>query len=185
MPAEWEAHEATWIAWPHNRDDWPGRFTPVPWVYAEIVRKLSRVEKVRIVVQDRDLEESARRMLTRAGANLGAVEFFRWPTNRVWIRDYGPIFVKDRRAGVSITNWEFNAWAKYPDWQDDNRIPSRAAARLKIPLYLLGGRDDGLMAPAQLFAVEHLAGTAPAQNRTRSEERRVGKECRSRWSPYH
>ena len=52
MPAEWEPHEATWIAWPHNRDDWPGRFAPIPWVYAEIVRKLARVERVRILIED-------------------------------------------------------------------------------------------------------------------------------------
>ena len=56
MPAEWEPHEATWIAWPHNRDDWPGRFTPIPWVYGEIVRKLAAVERVRILVQSPALE---------------------------------------------------------------------------------------------------------------------------------
>ena len=63
MPAEWEPHEATWIAWPHNREDWPGRFPPVPWVYGEIVRKLSRVEKVRILVEDHAIEAQARWIL--------------------------------------------------------------------------------------------------------------------------
>ena len=46
MPAEWEPHAATWIAWPHNRQDWPGKFQPIPWAYAEIVRHLSRHETV-------------------------------------------------------------------------------------------------------------------------------------------
>ena len=103
MPAEWEPHEATWIAWPHNRDDWPGRFAPIPWVYAEIVRKLSRVEKVRILVRGCRAEEArARRMLRKAGAIMEAVEFFPCPTNRVWTRDYGPLFVKNRarRSGA-------------------------------------------------------------------------------------
>src|SRR5579872_877928 len=94
MPAEWEPHEATWLAWPHNREDWPGRFTPIPWVYGEIVRKLSRVERVRILVDDRALQEQAARVLRQVGARMEAVEFYSCPTNRVWTRDYGPLFVK-------------------------------------------------------------------------------------------
>ena len=86
MPAEWELHEATWIAWPHNKEDWPGRFEPVPWVYGEIVRKLSAVERVRILVQDEEIEQQACEVLSKAGAGLNAVEFFRVPTNRVWNR---------------------------------------------------------------------------------------------------
>ena len=82
MPAEWEPHEATWIAWPHNRADWPGRFAPIPWVYAEIVRKLSRVERVRILVENGPAEDAARRILRKAGANLAAVDFFHAPTDR-------------------------------------------------------------------------------------------------------
>ena len=93
MPAEWEPHEATWIAWPHNEEDWPGRFEPIPWVYGEIVRKLSEVERVRILVQNEDLEDSARAILTKLGANLAAVDFFRQPTDRVWARDFAPSFV--------------------------------------------------------------------------------------------
>jgi agmatine deiminase len=147
MPAEWEPHAATWIAWPHNRDDWPGRFAPIPWVYAEIVRKLSRVERVRIIVQNRDLEEDARRILRKAGAEMQAAEFFHWRTNRVWTRDYGPLFVRNDKGEVAVTNWKFNAWAKYPDWQLDDGIPARVAQRLKMRqwetgLVLEGGSID-------------------------------------------
>ncbi|MDQ6700065.1 MAG: agmatine deiminase family protein, partial [Acidobacteriota bacterium] len=81
MPAEWEPHEATWIAWPHERTDWPGRFTPIPWVYGEIVRKLSQVERVRILVQSAEVEHTAQRVLIRVGANLNAVEFYRFATD--------------------------------------------------------------------------------------------------------
>ena len=94
MPAEWEAHEATWLAWPHERSDWPGKFVPIPWVYADIVRHLARVERVRILVQDRPEERAARRILQKSGVELAAVEFFIAPTNRGWARDFGPIFVK-------------------------------------------------------------------------------------------
>src|SRR5215475_10363171 len=86
MPAEWERHEATWIAWPHNEDDWPGRFEPIPWVYGEIVRKLAAVERVRILVQDEEAEQGARTVLSKVGAELGAVDFYRVPTDRVWTR---------------------------------------------------------------------------------------------------
>src|SRR5437016_8104192 len=90
-PAEWEPHAATWIAWPHNEEDWPGRFEPIPWIYAEIVRKLSRVERVRILVWNEDLEESARAVLEKTGAEMAAVDFCQVPTDRVWARDFAPL----------------------------------------------------------------------------------------------
>lgn len=132
MPAEWEPHQATWIAWPHNKEDWPGRFTPIPWVYAEIVRKLSQVENVRILVQGEALQQSAVRMLRRNGARLEAVEFFPYPTDRVWTRDYCPLFVKNRSGEVAITDWIFNGWAKYPNHRRDDAIPSLLAKRLGL-----------------------------------------------------
>ncbi len=138
MPAEWEPHEATWIAWPHNREDWPGRFMPIPWVYGEIVRKLSRVEKVRILVDDRALAEQARRVLRKAGAVMEALEFYQCPTNRVWTRDYGPIFVKNGRGETSLTAWRFNAWAKYDDWRHDAEVPAYIANQLNLPIERTG-----------------------------------------------
>ena len=95
MPAEWEPHAATWLAWPHEKTDWPGKFAPIPWVYADIVRHLSQVERVRILVENPQMERAARRILKSAGANLSAVNFFHVPTNRGWIRDFGPIFVRN------------------------------------------------------------------------------------------
>ena len=95
MPAEWEPHEATWLAWPHERTDWPGKFAPIPWVYADVVRHLARVERVRILVQDRGEERAARRILQKSGADLSAVDFFIAPTNRGWTRDFGAIFVSN------------------------------------------------------------------------------------------
>src|SRR5215475_8623180 len=94
MPAEWEPHEATWIAWPHHRADWPGKFTTIPWVYTEIVRHLHFSERVRILVSDARAEARARRMLGRAGVDVGRVDFHCCPTDRVWTRDSGPTFLK-------------------------------------------------------------------------------------------
>jgi agmatine deiminase len=133
MPAEWEPHEATWLAWPHNPEDWPGKFQTIPWVYAEIVRLLSARERVHILVNDAPAEQRALRILERAGATLESVSFHRWPTNRVWTRDSGPIFVRSAAGKVAATNWHFNAWAKYSDWQLDDQVPGRVAELLAMP----------------------------------------------------
>ena len=140
MPAEWAPHAATWIAWPHNSEDWPSKFQPIAWVYAEIVRHLSRVEDVHILVNNADAERRANNLLRRAGANLARLHFHQWPTDRVWLRDSGPIFVKKLAEGsktpegeLAITNWHFNAWAKYDNWRNDDQIPNHVAALYNMP----------------------------------------------------
>ncbi|HUQ93214.1 MAG TPA: agmatine deiminase family protein [Bryobacteraceae bacterium] len=133
MPAEWEPHEATWIAWPHERSDWPGKFAPVPWVYGEMVRYLSRAEKVRILVTDEKLERSAKRVLKQCGAQLSNVEFFLLGTDRSWTRDYCPIFVHDEKGRVALTHWRFNGWGKYENHGRDSSIPLCLRQSLKLP----------------------------------------------------
>jgi agmatine deiminase len=147
MPAEWEPHEATWLAWPHEKSDWPGKFAPIPWLYGEIVRQLARVERVRILVQDRDAEESARKILKKCHAELAAVEFFHHPTNRSWTRDYCPLFVRNTAGEIAAAHWKFNGWAKYDNCRDDARTPAFVARKLKIErfetgLVLEGGSID-------------------------------------------
>jgi len=152
MPAEWEPHDATWIAWPHNEEDWPGKFEPIVWVYAEIVRNLCRYERVEIIVNDAAAERSARKTLDRASALGGEIHFHHWPTDRVWTRDSGCTFVKSQMGGetsdlpsfaalddpldfaqgrlgraslrdsVAAISWRFNAWAKYSNWKKDQKI---------------------------------------------------------------
>ncbi|HWB86896.1 MAG TPA: agmatine deiminase family protein [Bryobacteraceae bacterium] len=180
MPAEWEPHEATWIAWPHNRDDWPGRFAPIPWVYAEIVRKLSRVERVRILVENATLKAQARRILAKAGAVMNAVEFFTRPTNRVWTRDYGPLFVRNARGKIALTTWRFNAWAKYDDWQADAAVPSFIAKKLKLPMWsgdmvLEGGSIDvngrGLLLTTEECLLSPVQARNPGMSRAAIEQK--------------
>jgi agmatine deiminase len=133
MPAEWEPHASTWIAWPHNEEDWPGKFEPIPWVYADVVRHLAAVERVNIIVESARLEKEAKRFLERANAPLANVVFYRWPTDRVWTRDSGPIFVKDVNTGQrALLNWRFNGWAKYSNWKKDDELPSLIAHKLKL-----------------------------------------------------
>ncbi len=149
MPAEWSRHAATWIAWPRNRDDWPGKFAPVPWVYTEIVRLLSKVEPVNIVVHDRTARRRAKDQLDQAGVDLDAVAFWKAKTDRVWLRDSGPTFVTRSRdfaavssepstAGggqVALVGWKFNAWAKYDDHHHDARLPARMEKWLDLPRF--------------------------------------------------
>lgn len=130
MPAEWERHEATWLAWPHNREDWPGKFQAIPWLYAEIVRLLAAGERVHIAVEDTAAAKRVQGILKRAGVDASRVELHVWPTDRVWTRDSGPIFVRNAAGDVAITNWRFNAWAKYDDWYKDDELPGRAAELL-------------------------------------------------------
>jgi agmatine deiminase len=170
MPAEWEPHDATWLAWPHYRNDWPGKFEPIPWVYAEIIRHLARHERVELIVKDAASEKHARKILDRANALNDNVRFHRWPTNRVWTRDSGCTFVttpsfarpdsrgrlsprvlkrdghdsnqsvpgghdfshasryakrtRDLAPGANLLaiKWRFNAWAKYPNYQQDEKV---------------------------------------------------------------
>jgi agmatine deiminase len=131
MPAEWEPHEATWLGWPHELTDWPGKFAPIPWVYAEIVRHLARVERVFLIVEDREAEERARAVLEKSGVQLDAVEFFHIPTDRGWMRDSGPICTVGPHGEIAYNNFMFNGWAKYDDYKKDARVVERANRRLK------------------------------------------------------
>ncbi len=147
MPAEWEPHEATWIAWPHNHDDWPGKFAPVPWVYTEIVRHLSGVETVYIVVRGGAMKRRVAERLHQAGVDLERVRFFKAETDRVWLRDSGPTFVIRDQVGpdpigegfddpLALVHWKFNAWAKYPDHLHDRQIPRRIARKLGLKRWI-------------------------------------------------
>ena len=131
MPAEWERHDATWLGWPHELTDWPGKFAPIPWAFAEIVRHLSKVERVYLLVQSRGSESRVRTLLKKAGANLDAVDFFRVPTDRGWMRDSGPICVRKDAGEVAFNHFVFNGWAKYPNHKGDAAVPARVNQKLK------------------------------------------------------
>ncbi len=147
MPAEWERHEGTWLAWPHEKSDWPGKFEPIAWVYSEIVKHLARVERVHILVNDAGSERKARRMLKKAHADSPAVDFFYCKTDRSWTRDFCPTFVRDEDDAVVIMDWKFNGWAKYENSQTDDAVPSQIASHLRLrsvqpEIVLEGGSID-------------------------------------------
>src|SRR5262249_29331650 len=144
---EWEPHEATWIAWPHNKNDWPGKFAAIPWVYAEIVRHLHQSERVRILFNNVAQRRQAERKLRRAGVDLSRVDFYSFPTDRVWTRDWGPIFVGGNEHGQrqrALTHWLFRAWRKYGDWERDCRLPTLIGEALDLPVFkAIQSTNDG------------------------------------------
>ncbi|MCR4289298.1 MAG: agmatine deiminase family protein [Candidatus Scalindua sp.] len=155
MPAEWEQHKATWLSWPHNPTDWPGKMSSVQKIYAELTQKLAAVEEVCILVNSERHEMRARTYLKKAHADLANIHFHHISTNRSWIRDYGPVFVADNRTKRKlkrIMRFRFNGWARYPAHQKDDSVPLELAHRLnlkmistkwkKIPLVLEGGSID-------------------------------------------
>jgi agmatine deiminase len=156
MPAEWEPHAATWLAWPHNRSDWPGRFEPIPWVFAEIIRNLAKHERVELIVNNAAAARQARRVLERADALSDNIRFHSWRTDRIWLRDSGCIFVKqqpgfarpDSRGRLSphedlAIKFRFNAWAKYPNWRSDNKIGALMSAAADVEFWspFHGGKE--------------------------------------------
>lgn len=139
-PAEWEEHRATWIAWPHNAADFPGKLPAIQWVYTEIARALCKGERLRILTKDREQTSQIKKRLEDCGAALENVEFFICPTDRSWARDFMPTFV-ERKGAVAMARFQFNAWAKYPNWKLDNAVSEKLSKRLEMPKVDVVHRD--------------------------------------------
>ncbi len=180
MPAEWERHESTWLAWPHFKGDWPGRFEPIPWVYAEIVRNLARHERVDLIVNSERAEKNAHIVLEQADALSDNVCFHRWRTDRVWTRDSGCIFLTPPAdhadSGLLALHFQFNGWAKYPNYKLDEKVGARmakaAGARVVRPVsgdcrvVLEGGSIDVNGCGTLLTTEECLLSTTQQRNPT-------------------
>jgi agmatine deiminase len=133
LPAEWEKHKSTILSWPHQKEDWPGKFTPIPWVYTEIVKNIVPGELVRIIVQSQKDEIKARKCLERAHVDLTNVQWIIAETDRGWMRDSSPAFVKSGKE-VTAIKFIFNGWAKYDNWKKDKSIPGILAKKLNLNL---------------------------------------------------
>ena len=148
MPAEWAPHRATWLSWPHKEASWPGKFEPVPGIFAEMVRWLVPGEEVHINVRDAAMEQEVRALLAGRAVPLGNVVFHHHPTNDAWCRDHGPIFVHRPDRSEVILDWGYNAWGnKYPPYDLDDTVPTRIGEELGIPvispgMILEGGSID-------------------------------------------
>jgi agmatine deiminase len=133
MPAEWEPHAATWLAWPHEARDFPGKLPAVYWVFCEIARQLASGERIRLIVRDSAMERAAARALESSGVELTAVDFVRADTNRSWTRDFVPTFVTRRsRRELAAVKFRFNGWARYKNHAKDEAAGRSVARRLGV-----------------------------------------------------
>lgn len=150
MPAEWEHHAATWLAWPHNPEDWPGKFERIPPVFVEMAAQLSRVERVRIIVDGPDREQVVRGLLSSGGADLAAIDFFHAPTDRSWTRDFLPLFVK-RDDEIAAVKFRFDGWARYDNHQKDDAAGATVAEWRGMRSWNARAADhDGVFSPVVL-----------------------------------
>jgi agmatine deiminase len=142
MPAEWEPHAATWLAWPHKEESWPGNFAPIPAVWVEIVRVLEPSEHVNILVNDSAAATTVRELLGAGGIPERNVSLHEIPTNDAWIRDHGPTFLTrrvDSQTELAAVRWRYNAWGgKYPPWDLDDGVAERVATRVAAPVFRPG-----------------------------------------------
>jgi agmatine deiminase len=174
MPAEWEPHAATWLAWPHAPSTWPGRLDRIPSVWAQMVRALAPGEDVHILVNGSEMELAARRTLHAHRADAPNAHFHHIPTNDAWIRDFGPTFVK-RGEETVLLNWGYNAWGeKYPPWDQCDAVPKQIADLLGLPMItpgmiLEGGSIEVNGVGALLTTEQCLLNPNRNPTRTRSE----------------
>jgi len=139
MPAEWEPHAATWLAWPHEPSDWPGKFAAVPWVFAEVARQLQDGERIRVIVSGAREEKLAKGVFSKSGVSLKQVDFLHLATDRSWTRDFLPLGLvkgKGKQRETALVKWKFNGWARYKNHERDEQAGLAVALSLGAPLAL-------------------------------------------------
>lgn len=152
FPAEWEAQEGILLCFPHNGNDWPGKYQAIQWAFVEYIKKIAQFEKVFLMVADESSKERVGEMLVRAHVNMDKVHFILQKTNRSWMRDSGPIIVKNSNGKREAINFNFNGWAKYNNFKLDRNVPATVANYLDMkmtrayyngkPVVLEGGAID-------------------------------------------
>lgn len=144
MPAEWEPHRAVWLAWPYDDITFPDRVEKAEEAFVKILAALEGSERAELLVLDEETEERVRRKLSAAGVSSGGVCFHITDYADVWLRDTGPIFVKDNAGEVVITKWIFNAWGnKFPELLKDGAIPEKIGGWKNLPILRAGAVMEG------------------------------------------
>lgn len=133
FPAEWERQEGILLCFPHNGKDWPGKYGAIQWAFVEFIKKITEFEHVMLVVSSENLQEKVHGMLTMAHVDIKKVSFIIHKTNRSWMRDSGPIIVKNGKKRKAV-NFNFNGWAKYSNYKLDRHVPKKVADFLNVPL---------------------------------------------------
>ena len=131
MPAEWEKQQSTLMGWPYNKNDWPGMFKNIPNVFAKIISKITKSQNVNLLIKNHKSKNMIKKLLRKNNAKVKNVKFIICKTDRVWMRDTGPIFIKDKKNQNILLNWKFNGWAKYKNYRADNKVNLRIRSHYK------------------------------------------------------
>lgn len=134
FPAEWEKQKGILLCFPHNGNDWPGKYQAIQWALVEFIKKVAQFEKVFLVVANEALQNRVGAMLERAHVDTKQVHYILQKTNRSWMRDSGPIIVETGKHKQEAINFNFNGWAKYPNYHLDRNVPATVAGFLGIPM---------------------------------------------------
>ena len=134
LPAEFEKQQATLLSFPFEGKDWPGKFGAIQWEFVEFIRKVAEYQKIILLVKDEVHQNSVEKRLECAHVNLKNIDFIQLKTNRSWMRDSGPIVVKNSKGKCEALQFGFTGWAKYPNHQLDKKIPGAVANKLGLPL---------------------------------------------------
>jgi agmatine deiminase len=144
LPAEWETHKSTIICWPHQKEDWPGKFAPIQWVYTEIIKNIIPDELVRVIVQSTDHKRKVEKILLKCHIDLSCIQFIILQTDRGWMRDSSPALVKSGNK-ITALSMNFNGWAKYDNYKKDKNIPGTIAKSLGIDLQGMIYKDKNVI----------------------------------------
>ena len=129
MPGEWEKQKSVWIAWPYNKNDWPGLYKFIPEVILEIIYKISKHQKINLIINNKI--ESIKKIFK--SSKIKNVSFHKIKTDRIWLRDSGPIFLINKKYKKKIIlNFVFNGWAKYKNYKNDNKINDKLSKIIKL-----------------------------------------------------
>jgi agmatine deiminase len=142
MPAEWEPHAATWLAWPHNRDTWPRQLAQVQTIYTQMIAALLDQEMVHLLVDHAAMAADVSNLLTLHRLPVKNLRLHQHPMVDAWLRDSGPTFLApepDTGRPLALVDWQFNAWGeKYPDMLVDDALPQQIADWLGLPRFRPG-----------------------------------------------
>ncbi|MBB6498876.1 agmatine/peptidylarginine deiminase [Pedobacter cryoconitis] len=133
MPEESAPHEGTWLQWPHHYQYGVTYRNRLDATWIKLTQALVKNEKVHIIAYDQTEKDRITNLLTSAGVSLSNVDLRIYPTDDVWVRDNGPIYVKDQNGKLFIEDWGFNGWGGKTAYTNCNTIPGKIAADQNIP----------------------------------------------------
>jgi agmatine deiminase len=134
FPAEWEKQKGIILCFPHDGKDWPGKYQAIIWAFVEFIKKIAKIEEVFLLVWDEKLKGKVQEILHTADVNISNVSYIIQKTNRSWMRDSGPIIVKNGQMSNEALDFNFNGWAKYRNYFLDRHVPAKVADFLNLPL---------------------------------------------------